>query len=43
LDPKPDKLVIAPEQWSLGKPSRLGYYRYDFRDIVPEAWLKAKI
>ncbi len=43
LDPKPDKLVIAPEQWSLDKPSRLGYYRYDFRDIVPEAWLKAQI
>jgi len=43
LDPDPDKLIIAPEQWSLEKPSRLSYYHYDFRDIVPDAWLRAPI
>lgn len=43
LDPKPGKLVIAPEQWSLKKPSHLSYYRYDFRDIVPDAWMRVSI
>lgn len=43
LDPNPHKLVVAPEQWSLRKPSRPGYYRYDFRDVVPEGWVKVPV
>jgi hypothetical protein len=33
LNKSPDKIVIAPKQW-------LATYKYDYKDVVPEDWLK---
>ncbi len=43
LDPATDKLVVAPERWSLAKLKPLAYYRYTFDDVVPEAWIRVPI
>jgi hypothetical protein len=43
LDPHPDKLVIAPARWSFSEQRVFAYYRYDFRDIVPESWVRVPI
>jgi len=43
LDQHPDKIVYAPEHWSLARPRRLAYYRYTFDDIVPQDWQRLPI
>lgn len=43
LDSTNDKLVLAPERWSLARPKPFAYYRYTFDDVVPEGWIRIPI
>ncbi|PKL07274.1 MAG: hypothetical protein CVV53_00390 [Spirochaetae bacterium HGW-Spirochaetae-9] len=43
LDPSPDKLVLAPERWSLARPQPFAYYRYSFDEVVPESWIRIPV
>ena len=43
LDERPDKIVYAPERWSLARARCFEYYHYTFDQVVPPSWIRIPI